>query len=197
MGPGLGRGLARRMVFVDPAGAMSEAHLRAAARGYRTREAARSLPRPQEGARAGSGGRAAASCRSWREESAARPRIRHQPRNPLSVPQNEQLTMPRRSLLTPAEPKRNGLNSWRGDHEARRAVYNNRIRISSMVGKAMGKQRTELVERSFEQWPIWPSSWWSKNDAAGSGSSPLSAGENSRKQLFATACLSRQSFELY
>ena len=49
-----------------------------------------------------------------------------------------------------AEPKRNGLNSWRGDHEARRAVYNNRIRISSMVGKAMGKQRTELVERSFE-----------------------------------------------
>jgi len=49
-----------------------------------------------------------------------------------------------------AEPKRNGLNSWRGDHEARRAVYNNRIRISSMVGKAMGKRRTELVERSFE-----------------------------------------------
>jgi len=49
-----------------------------------------------------------------------------------------------------AERKRNGLNSWRGDHEARRAVYNNRIRISSMVGKAMGKQLTELVERSFE-----------------------------------------------
>lgn len=49
-----------------------------------------------------------------------------------------------------AEPKRNGLNSWRGDHEARRAVYNNRIRISSMAGKAMGKQRSELVERSFE-----------------------------------------------
>jgi transposase len=49
-----------------------------------------------------------------------------------------------------AEPKRNGLNSWRGDHEARRAVYNNRVRISSMAGKAMGKQRTELVERSFE-----------------------------------------------
>ena len=38
-----------------------------------------------------------------------------------------------------AEPKRNGLNSWRGDHEARRAVYNNRIRISSMVGKNHGK----------------------------------------------------------
>ena len=49
-----------------------------------------------------------------------------------------------------AEPKRNGLNSWRGDHEARRAVYNNRTRISSTAGKAMGKQRTELVERSCE-----------------------------------------------
>lgn len=49
-----------------------------------------------------------------------------------------------------AEPKRNGLNSWRGDHEARRAVYNNRVRISSLAGKAMGKQRTERVERSFE-----------------------------------------------
>jgi len=42
-----------------------------------------------------------------------------------------------------AEPKRNGLNSWR-------AVYNNRVRISSLTGKALGKQRTELVERSFE-----------------------------------------------
>ena len=49
-----------------------------------------------------------------------------------------------------AEPKRQGLHNWRGDHEARRAVYNNRIRISSSVGKAMGKQRAELVERSFE-----------------------------------------------
>ena len=55
---------------------------------------------------------------------------------------------PRRSRI--AEPKRQGLHNWRGDHEARRAVYNNRIRISSMAGKAMGKQRTELVERSFE-----------------------------------------------
>ena len=49
-----------------------------------------------------------------------------------------------------AEPKRQGLHNWRGDHEARRAVYNNRALISSMPGKAMGKQRTELVERSFE-----------------------------------------------
>ena len=55
---------------------------------------------------------------------------------------------PWRSII--AEPKRNGLNSWRGDHEARRAVYNNRIRISSLTGKAMEKQRTELVGRSFK-----------------------------------------------
>nr|WP_272881630.1 hypothetical protein [Fundidesulfovibrio soli] len=34
-----------------------------------------------------------------------------------------------------AEPKRKGLNSWHGDHEARRAVYNNRVRISSGIGK--------------------------------------------------------------
>jgi hypothetical protein len=49
-----------------------------------------------------------------------------------------------------AEPKRNGLNSWRGDHEARHAVYNNRVRISSGVGKSLGRLRTELIERSFE-----------------------------------------------
>jgi len=49
-----------------------------------------------------------------------------------------------------AEPKRNGLNYRRGDHEAQRAGYNNRAWISSMAGKGMGKQRTELVERSFE-----------------------------------------------
>lgn len=49
-----------------------------------------------------------------------------------------------------AEPKHNGLNSWRGDHEARRAVYNNRARISSGVGKSLGRLRTEFVERSFE-----------------------------------------------
>lgn len=49
-----------------------------------------------------------------------------------------------------AEPNRDGLNSWRGDHEARRAVYNNRARISSTTGKSLGRLRTELVERSFE-----------------------------------------------
>ena len=49
-----------------------------------------------------------------------------------------------------AEPKRQGLNVWNGDHEARRAVYNNRIRLGSLVGKCPGRQRTEVVERSFE-----------------------------------------------
>jgi len=49
-----------------------------------------------------------------------------------------------------AEPKRQGLNIWNGDHEARRAVYNNRIRLGSLVGKCLGRQRTEVVERSFE-----------------------------------------------
>lgn len=48
-----------------------------------------------------------------------------------------------------AEPKRNGCNRWHGDEEARRAVYNNRTRISSGIAKAIGKKRTELVERSF------------------------------------------------
>ena len=49
-----------------------------------------------------------------------------------------------------AEPKRQGLNVWNGDHEARRAVYNNRTRLGSLVGKCLGRQRTEVVERSFE-----------------------------------------------
>lgn len=49
-----------------------------------------------------------------------------------------------------ANPKRRGLNSWRGDHEARRVVYNNRVGISSGVGKSLGRPRAELVERSLE-----------------------------------------------
>ncbi|SMP62731.1 transposase, IS5 family [Desulfonatronum zhilinae] len=48
-----------------------------------------------------------------------------------------------------AEPKPKGLLNWKGDHEARRAVYNNRARVSSGAGKWVGKLRTELVERSF------------------------------------------------
>lgn len=49
-----------------------------------------------------------------------------------------------------AEPNRKGLNWWHGDREARRAVYNNRARIGSEIGKATSRRRTELVERSFE-----------------------------------------------
>jgi len=43
-----------------------------------------------------------------------------------------------------AESKRQGLNVWNGDHEARCAVYNNRIRLGSSVGKCLGRQRTGL-----------------------------------------------------
>ena len=49
-----------------------------------------------------------------------------------------------------SEPKRNGLNWWHGDHDARRAVYNNRIRLGSGKAKESAKRRTELVERSFQ-----------------------------------------------
>ena len=48
-----------------------------------------------------------------------------------------------------SEPKENGLNCWRGDHEARQAVYANRARIQSGKGKAMLRKRGEKVERSF------------------------------------------------
>jgi transposase len=49
-----------------------------------------------------------------------------------------------------SEPKAKGLYSWKGDHEARRAVYNNRARIGSKKGKQALRDRTEVVERSFE-----------------------------------------------
>jgi transposase len=48
-----------------------------------------------------------------------------------------------------SEPKATGLHNWRGDREARKAVYANRVRISSGKGKAMLRKRGELVERSF------------------------------------------------
>jgi hypothetical protein len=38
---------------------------------------------------------------------------------------------------------------WRGDEDARRAVYNNRARLRSGVAKAAFKLRAELCERSF------------------------------------------------
>src|SRR3954465_1999315 len=48
-----------------------------------------------------------------------------------------------------AEPQRQGVSRWHGDTDARRAVYNNRARLRSAVGKQALRQRAELVERSF------------------------------------------------
>jgi transposase len=48
-----------------------------------------------------------------------------------------------------AEKRRPDVCRWRGDHAARRAVYNNRARLLSGVAKAALRLRAELVERSF------------------------------------------------
>ena len=48
-----------------------------------------------------------------------------------------------------AEPQRRGVSRWHGDKDARRAVYNNRTRLRSAVGKQAMRQRAERVERSF------------------------------------------------
>src|SRR3954468_1924380 len=48
-----------------------------------------------------------------------------------------------------AEKKAAGVNRWRGDEEARRAVYNNRARLRSGVAEEAFRLRAELVERSF------------------------------------------------
>ncbi|MBF0176447.1 MAG: hypothetical protein HQL63_06305 [Magnetococcales bacterium] len=64
-----------------------------------------------------------------------------------------------------AEPERSGVQHWRGDDEARRTVYNNRIRFSSEIGKAMMRERDELFCSSFWSWLrrlqifCWWSSW--------------------------------------
>src|ERR671939_172937 len=47
-----------------------------------------------------------------------------------------------------AEPQRRGVARWHGDADARRAVYNNRTRLRSEVGKQAMRDRAELVERS-------------------------------------------------
>jgi transposase len=49
-----------------------------------------------------------------------------------------------------AEPKPKGVQRWHGDAGARRAVYNNRGRLGSGVGKEAFRLRAERVERSFE-----------------------------------------------
>jgi transposase len=48
-----------------------------------------------------------------------------------------------------AENKASGVHRWRGDGEARRAVYNNRARLRSGVAKEALKLRAELCERGF------------------------------------------------
>ncbi len=48
-----------------------------------------------------------------------------------------------------AEKKVQGVDRWRGDEEAQRAVCNNRTRRRSGVAKEAFKLRAELVERSF------------------------------------------------
>ena len=48
-----------------------------------------------------------------------------------------------------AEPQRKSFCRWHGDEEARRAVYNNRIRLRSETGKQAMRKRAEIVERSF------------------------------------------------
>ena len=49
-----------------------------------------------------------------------------------------------------AEPKPcNGYLRWRGDEAARHAVYANRARLKSGVGRDAMRRRGEMVERSF------------------------------------------------
>ena len=48
-----------------------------------------------------------------------------------------------------AEPQRTAFLRWHGDDKAREAVYANRNRLGSGVGKEAMRQRAEIVERSF------------------------------------------------
>jgi hypothetical protein len=48
-----------------------------------------------------------------------------------------------------AEPKQPGFSRWHGDDKARAAVYANRTRLGSGVGKKAMRRRAEIVERSF------------------------------------------------
>jgi hypothetical protein len=48
-----------------------------------------------------------------------------------------------------AEPRQRGFSRWHGDDKARTAVYANRTRLGSGIGKQAMRRRAELVERSF------------------------------------------------
>lgn len=52
-----------------------------------------------------------------------------------------------------SEPAHKGQLRWKGDKEAQRAVYGNRERVHTPVGKALLKARGERVERSFAHCP--------------------------------------------
>ena len=49
-----------------------------------------------------------------------------------------------------SEPEHEYWYSWNGDHECRKAVYANRVRLRSNIGKIAMRKRGELVERSFQ-----------------------------------------------
>ena len=55
---------------------------------------------------------------------------------------------PRKTRIAEPEPA-NGYLRWHGDDEARAAVYGNRSRLKSGVGKQAMRKRGEMVERSF------------------------------------------------
>jgi transposase len=48
-----------------------------------------------------------------------------------------------------AEPRQKGFSRWHGDDKARAAVYANRTRLGSGIGKRAMRRRAEIVERSF------------------------------------------------
>ena len=48
-----------------------------------------------------------------------------------------------------AEPRQRGFSRWHGDDKARAAVYANRARLGSGIGKQAMRRRAEIVERSF------------------------------------------------
>ena len=48
-----------------------------------------------------------------------------------------------------AEPRQRGFSRWHGDDKARAAVYANRTRLGSGIGKQAMRRRAELVERSL------------------------------------------------
>ena len=64
-------------------------------------------------------------------------------------PRNTMTTLDNSFSSRICEPERQGLNNWRGDKEARRAVRNNRARLQSAAGKQLQRLRSERVKRSF------------------------------------------------